>query len=104
MKRNSEPEIFVPPDMEHLEIEEPLTILRFPFKRLGVMIVLSLLLVFSAGTGIKVYIQTKEIPEVIPYWIFSVLLVPPTAFSYYFFFSYFYPRLRNPYEHEEDFD
>lgn len=104
MKHNSEPEILVPPDMERLEIEEPVERPRFPFKRLCIMIILSLLLVFSAGMGISVYIKTKEIAEVIPYWIFSVLLVLPTTFSYYFFFSYFNPRLQYPYEYEEDVD
>lgn len=104
MKHDPIPEILVPPDMENFEIEEPVQRLAFPFKRLFVMIVLSLLLVFTAGMGISVYTKSSQVAEVIPYWIFSVLLVIPTSFSYYFFFSYFNPRLRNPYDYEDDID
>ena len=98
MKSDPEPEILVPPDMENLEIEEPSMKGGFPFKRFTIMILLTLLLIGVAGTGISVYLKTEKIAEVIPYWIFAVLLLTPTACSYYFFFIFFKPRLRNPYE------
>lgn len=100
MKSDPEPEILVPPDMESFEIEEVNKSYGFPYRRLVIMILLSLLLIFVCGMGINAYNKTGDIGEVIPYWIFSVLLLTPTACSYYFFFSYFQPRLRNPYDWE----
>jgi amino acid transporter len=99
MKENSEPEVLVPPDMESLEIEDPTRpALKFPVKRFLIMILFSILLVIAIGMGVNAYMRTGKIGEVIPYWIFSVLLITPTACSYYFFFSFFHPRLRNPYD------
>lgn len=100
MKSDPEPEILVPPDMEHIEIEEIERKSGFPYRRLAIMIILSALLLFVCGMGFNVYNKTGEIGEVIPYWIFSMLLLTPTGCSYYFFFSFFQPRLRNPYEWE----
>jgi cation transporter-like permease len=97
-KDDPEPEILVPPDMESFEIEDIHTHEYFPYKRLVVMILLSLLLISVAGTGFGVYMQTERLAEVIPYWIFAVLLITPTAFSYYYFCSFFRPKLRNPYD------
>ena len=101
MNEPREPEILVPPDMESFETEEIKPTSTFPFKRLVVMVLMSILFISISGMGISIYMRTGNLGEVIPYWIFSVLLITPTACSYYFFFSFFQPRLRNPYEWDD---
>jgi sterol desaturase/sphingolipid hydroxylase (fatty acid hydroxylase superfamily) len=100
MKKNPIPEILVPPDMEQLEIEEISETRRFPLKRLLAMTILTLSLLFTGGMGISTLITAEDFSEVIPYWIFTVLLLLPCCFSCYFFFSYFQPRLSNPYDED----
>ena len=100
MKPNPEPEILVPPDMETLEIEENIEPGVFPFKRLVVMILFTVVLLCVSLAGLTIYMNNGKIGEIIPYWIFSILLLTPTAFSYYYFFSYFQQRLRNPFNWE----
>ena len=105
MKDLPEPEILVPPDMEAFEVEEstnaPVSLSTFPIKRLVAMVFMSILFISISGTGISIYMKTGKLSEVVPYFVFSVILLTPTACSYYFFFSFFQTRLRNPYEWEE---
>ena len=107
MKDLPEPEILVPPDMEDSESTEatrsPVSLSTFPIKRLIGMVLMSILFISISGMGISKYMKTGNLNEVIPYWVFSVLLLAPTACSYYFFFSFFQPRLRNPYEWDNSF-
>lgn len=102
MRKNPVPEILVPPDMEHFEIEEVKESDTFPLKRLAVMCIMTILLASTIGMGVLTYVNTQELAEVIPYWIFTILLLVPFSFSCYFFFNYFQPRLHNPYKFEDE--
>ena len=104
MKTNPIPEILVPPDMEHFEIEEVAESNNFPFKRLVVMVIITLIFISTAGMGVLTYINTQDLAEIIPYFIFTILLLVPFSFSCYFFFDHFQPRLRNPYNIEDDYE